>query len=204
MLLVVDASQVVDHARTLGVPLDDDGAATLLAFGELLRRRAIPLGLVAAGDAGSLMSRHVLDSLRAVVAVEPSDAVAYDLGSGAGLPGVVVAVARPALRVILVDSRRRRAGFLELAVTDLGLANAEVRHARIEHLSEPVDLCFARALAAAERAWSLARPLLAPRGRLVYFAGRDAGVPERLPGASRIDAVPDPLASGGPLVIMGR
>lgn len=204
MLLLVDASQVVDHALRLGVRLDDDAAATLVAFGELLRRRAIPLGLVAAGDADSLMPRHVLDSLRAVAAVEPSDARAYDLGSGAGLPGIVVAVARPSLRIILVDSRRRRAGFLELAVADLGLANAEVRHARIEDLAEPVDLCFARALAPAERAWALARPLLEPGGRLVYFAGRDAALPQRPPGASRLEAVRDPLASGGPLVIMGR
>src|SRR3990172_7871353 len=119
-------------------------------------------------DPDRLRRRHVLDCLRAASVVSSQDLDAYDLGSGAGLPGVVVAIARPDLRITLVEARRRRAAFLELAAQQLHLENVTVAAARLETLIEPVDLCFARALAPLPRAWTLAEPLLRPGGRLVY------------------------------------
>ncbi|MFM7717878.1 MAG: 16S rRNA (guanine(527)-N(7))-methyltransferase RsmG [Actinomycetota bacterium] len=181
--------------------LTPEAAGTLLDFEDLLRDRAVPLGLVAEGDAGRIRERHVLDCLRAAGAVGPEDRSGYDLGSGAGLPGLVVAIARPMFHVKLVEVRPKRAAFLELAVERLGLPNASVVVGRVEDLAGPVDLCFARAYAPAEVSWRQAEPLLGPGGRLVYFAGEGAEV--LVPGA-RIELLGSGLAGCGPLAIISR
>lgn len=171
---------VLGDASRLRVPLDDRRAALLLAFTDLLAERAVPLGLVGGSDRGRLYRRHVLDSLGAAAAFEPGDRAALDLGSGAGLPGVVLAVALPGVRFVLLEPRARRAGFLELAVDRLGLENAEVRVARAEDLvgeAPGVDVVTARAFAPLPRSWAAAHPLLRPGGRLVYFVGERTGDP---------------------------
>ena len=178
-------------------------ADRLLRFERMLADRAIPMGMVARSDRARLRERHVLDCLRAAAEVGGA-ASAYDLGSGAGLPGLVVAIAEPDLRMGLIESRRRRASFLELAVEALGLTNVEVRACRVQELTERVELCFSRAFAPLAAAWSVADPLLSARGRLIYFAGSETTpVP---PPATRIVAVraTPVLESSGPLVIMGR
>ncbi len=189
----------------LGLEISPDTAARLERFELLLRERAVPLGLVAATDANRMRERHILDCLRAISAIRPGDGSALDLGSGAGLPGIVVAIARPELSVVLVEPRRARVAFLELAVEQLELPNAAVAGTRIEDLHDPVDLCFARAFAPLPRAWSAALPRLRPGGRLVYFAGTKARRPSLPPGAGSIELLETPLlASSGPLIIMTR
>ena len=115
-----------------------------------------------------------------------------------------IAIARPELRITLVEARRLRAAWLEFVVGDLALPNAAVVHGRIEDLAEPADLCLARALGPLDRCWALARPLLGPIGRLVYFAGAgfDAARFADIPAQIHILGEPD-LESGGPLVIIG-
>jgi 16S rRNA (guanine527-N7)-methyltransferase len=201
-----DPSALVDSAAGLGIDLDGNQAEALLLFELLLLDRAIPLGMVARGDRTTVRKRHILDSLRAVLALEPSDIDALDLGSGAGLPGIVVAIARPSLRVGLVEARRRRAAFLELAVERLGLPNVAVLARPAGRLEGVVDVCFARALAALSEAWELARHLLRPGGRLVYFGGQGFREPDQMPSdvsSFRLLRTPK-LASSGPLVIMTR
>jgi 16S rRNA (guanine527-N7)-methyltransferase len=190
--------------EALGLSLDEQQAATLLAFCRLLSERAAEFGVVSKGDAYRMLERHILDSLRAVQTLSSEDRQVYDLGSGAGLPGIPVAVARPDLKARLVETRLRRVGWLELAVEELGVQNATVIRSRVEDLRETVDVCFARALAPIERSWELARPLLRPGGRLVYFAGRGESV-ERLQAVSDdVTLLVEPvLESGGPLVIIG-
>lgn len=191
--------------ESLGLALSARTRRRLVRFGALLEERGVRLGLVSSGDAGRIMERHVLDSLRAAVPVEAADTSAYDLGAGAGLPGIVVAIARPRLAVRLVEARRLRAAFLELAVEELGVMNASVVHGRVEELEEPVDLCFARALGSPVDSWVLARRLLRPGGRLVYFAGERVDLPVGLPGAGRIRVLESAvLERSGPLVIMTR
>ena len=197
---------MVDQAATLGVSLTLDQAERLIRFEGLLRDRAVPLGLVAKGDLPRLRPRHILDCLRAAAVVEPSDRDAYDLGSGAGLPGIVVAIARPGLRVLLVEAQRRRGAFLEFVVAGLALANVVVWIGRAEELIDRVDICFARALSPLPAAWDLARNLLRPTGKLVYFAGRGAtrsAISVPADAVSRLVGTPV-LESAGPLVIMTR
>ncbi|MGZ6544027.1 MAG: 16S rRNA (guanine(527)-N(7))-methyltransferase RsmG [Actinomycetota bacterium] len=188
----------------LVLPLGDEQLDRLEAYERLLREHALPPGMISARDASRLRERHVVDSLRAAATVLPGDRTAYDLGSGAGLPGVVVAIARPELLVTLVESRRSRASFLELVVDRLGLSNTRVHVGRVEKLTVRVDLCFARAFAGPAGSWRAAEPLLTSRGRLVYFAG--AGFrPETVPEDVKSTLVTSSaLARSGPLVIMSR
>jgi 16S rRNA (guanine527-N7)-methyltransferase len=198
-----EAEILLGQAAELGVALDASQVATLLRYEDLLARRAVPLGAVARSDATRLRDRHILDCLRAAPLVHED--VACDLGSGAGLPGVVVAVAQPLVRVLLVESRAKRAAFLEFAVQELGLSNAEVEVGPAEQLRGEVDACFARAFAPLPLAWAVARGLLRPGGRLVYFAGAELGDPAVPDGAALEAVVRTPvLESSGPLVIMTR
>ena len=165
------------------------------------------LGAVARSDLDRLRERHVLDSLRAAPHVR-SGGLAYDLGSGAGLPGIVVAVVVPDARMVLIERRSRRAAFLELAVQELALPNAEVFAGTVEDVTEAGDAALARAFAPLDRAWAAAERLLRPRGRLVYFAGRGSGQVRSIdvPDGAVLEAlVRTPvLESAGPLVIMTR
>jgi 16S rRNA (guanine527-N7)-methyltransferase len=185
--------------------MDPGTQGQLRRYKALLRDRAIPLGLIGAADRDRLWDRHILDSLRGVAAVRPEDADAYDLGSGAGLPGIPVAIACPDLLMRVVDSRRNRAAFLELVVEELGLENVRVVAGRVEDLAEPVDLCFARAFADARSAWDAAAPRLRTGGRLVYFAGESFEDAFDLPpGVVRSNPLSSALARAGTLVIMTR
>ncbi len=201
-----DPSTLDESATRLGIDLDGNQMEALLSFELLLIDRAIPLGLVAKGDRTTLRERHILDSLRGVLALEPSDTDALDLGSGAGLPGIVVAIARPSLRVGLVEVRRRRVAFLELAVERLGLSNVAVLAMPAGRVDGLVDVCFARALADLSKTWDIARHLLRPEGRLVYFGGEGFREAEQMPrDASSLRLLQTPaLASSGPVVIMTR
>ena len=192
------------QAGSLGVAIDPTQASRLIRFEELLADRAIPLGVVSHSDATRIRERHILDSLRAAPVVEGAD-LAADLGSGAGLPGVVVAIALPRLRMLLVERRPRRAALLELAVEELGVSNATVFAGRVAEMPGPVDVALARAFAPLDEAWAQARGILRPGGRLVYFAGGETSVPVAPEGSTILEVLRTPvLESAGALVIMTR
>ena len=192
------------QARSLGVVLDPSQASRLTRFEELLADRAIPLGVVSPSDAPRIRERHILDSLRAAPVVEGAD-LAADLGSGAGLPGVVVAIALPRVRMLLVERRPRRAALLELAVEELGVSNATVFAGRVAEMPSPVDVALARAFAPLDEAWAQARGILRPGGWLVYFAGGETTGPVAPEGSAVLEVLRTPvLESAGALVIMTR
>ena len=192
------------QAKELGVELDRSQAALLLAYEQLLVAKAVPLGAIARSDAERIRDRHILDSLRAAPFVA-HEALVCDIGSGAGLPGVVAAIALPDVRVLLCERRETRVALLELVVRQLGLRNAEVVVGPVEKMSRQVDACLARAFAPLPKAWAVARGILRPGGRLVYFAGAGAGEPQVPPGADLEAVVRTPvLERGGALVIMTR
>jgi 16S rRNA (guanine527-N7)-methyltransferase len=191
----------VEHART-ATELSPAQRSALDRFAGLLLDVAAPRGFVGERDVDRIRSRHVDDSLRALPHVRGVEACT-DLGSGAGLPGIPLAIASPEVRFRLVEARARRVAFLELVVAELALGNVEVVQARAEDIDETTPVCTARALADLDGTWRLARPLLEPGGRLIYFAGASFEPPASLEGAAalRIEP-PDGLASGGPLVII--
>jgi 16S rRNA (guanine527-N7)-methyltransferase len=192
------------QAGDLGVLLNPPQISQLRRFEELLVDRAAALGAISRSDSARVRERHTLDSLRAVPVVQGADAAA-DLGSGAGLPGVVVAIALPRVRILLIERRPKRAAFLELAVEELGLSNAAVFAGRVEDVTGEVDVALARAFAPLEEAWVRARGILRPDGRLVYFAGAETVTPEPPAGSVIRTVLRTPvLESAGALVIMTR
>jgi 16S rRNA (guanine527-N7)-methyltransferase len=154
------------------------------------------------------MERHVADSVRAVRCLRPSDSELVDVGAGAGLPGIPVAISEPKRHVVLLEPVAKRAAFLELAVEGLQLQNVDIRIARAEDVALQADACFARALAPPRRSWQLSERLLRPQGRLLYFAGRSWAPPveDELRAQGVLATVCDQpqFAWQGPIVIMAR
>jgi 16S rRNA (guanine527-N7)-methyltransferase len=178
--------------------------ASLVLYEELLLSQAVPRGIVAASDSGHLRTRHILDSLRAMPYISGDSERIVDLGSGAGLPGLPIAVVRPDLEVTLTEPRQVRAAFLELVVERLELANVRVFPEPAEGLGSGFDVCLARGFGDASRTWGVARALLDPRGELLYWAGRSFTLDD-VPSGASVRAVGEAtLESGGPIVIMTR
>jgi 16S rRNA (guanine527-N7)-methyltransferase len=151
------------------LPLAERYAALLAGDGTLR-------GLIGPREVPRVWERHLINC--AVVAeLIPENATVCDLGSGAGLPGIVLAIARPDLRMTLVEPLQHRTSFLEEVVADLQLDHCEVRRARAEalHGAERYDVVTSRAVAPLSRllAWSM--PLVARRGALVAMKGSRAG-----------------------------
>lgn len=195
----------VDSGAALGVSLDGPAVERLERFEELLVGRGAPMGMISKGDVARVRERHVLDCLRAVPLVGVGDRRLCDLGSGAGLPGLVIACVLPDLEMVLAEVRRNRAAFLEMVVAELALPHVTVWGRRIETMRERFDVCTARAFADPRRSWATAERLLEPAGRLIYWAGE------------RFDPTSDPpegvtttlfettaLARAGALAIMSR
>ncbi len=145
------------------------------AYAELLATAGVERGLLGPREAPRLWERHLLNCAGVAELFEPGTTV-LDLGSGAGLPGIVLAAARPDLTVVLVEPLLRRATFLTEAVESLGLSGVLVRRARAEELVGTllVDAVTARAVAPLDRLAGWALPLLHPGGRLVALKGEQA------------------------------
>ncbi len=180
----------------------------LRAYAGLLDAWTRRINLVSAADRGSIWSRHVLDSLRLLPLIPPGAARAIDLGSGAGLPGLVLAIAT-GIPFDLVESDRRKAAFLGEAAR-LTAAPVTVHAARIEAVSlapfslAPAPLVTARALAPLPALLALAAPLLAPGGTMLFPKGARAG--EELEAARAAGWRFDAAAAGpaeGPVLVLG-
>lgn len=189
----------------LGVPLVPEQISLLERYEEFLVERGAPMGMIAPSDVSRLRERHILDSLRAVPILPPATATMCDLGSGAGLPGIPLAIALPDVQVTLVEVRHNRAAFLETVIGALGLEGVTVHARRLETFRTSVDVCLARAFAPAPKAWEAAERLLDAAGMLVYWAGAtfdpEADVP---PGVDLALFPTSALARSGPLAIMTR
>jgi 16S rRNA (guanine527-N7)-methyltransferase len=145
------------------------------AYAALLAGAGVERGLIGPRETPRLWERHLLNCAGVSDLVEDGQVV-VDLGSGAGLPGLVLAIQRPEVQVVLVEPLLRRATFLTEAVTELGLRNTLVRRARAEDLHGTllVDVVTARAVAPVDRLAGWALPLLHPGGRLLALKGAQA------------------------------
>jgi 16S rRNA (guanine527-N7)-methyltransferase len=143
-------------------------------YAHLLTTAAVQRGLLGPREPARIWTRHLLNSA-AVAAELPCGAVSVlDIGSGAGLPGIPVWLARPDVELTLVESMRRRVEFLRETVADLGLPTRVV-HGRAESLpAASFDVVVARAVAPLTRLLPLALPLLRPGGRLLALKGDTA------------------------------
>jgi 16S rRNA (guanine527-N7)-methyltransferase len=183
---------------------DPSAEAAWLAYGRLLHEKSSGLALIAKGDRSEVFTRHLLDSLNPIRLFEAAPASALDVGSGGGLPGIPLAIAWPSTRVVLLESRERKAGFLESAVRTIGLKNVRVVCARLQEYGgawreEPVDSVFIRAVGDLGRILGEASRASRPGARWVYFLG-SRSTAEALPPGSPHSGVVTQGAFGGRLL----
>lgn len=154
-------------------PADRVDAA--VAYAELLATDGVVRGLIGPREAPRLWERHVLNCALLAPALPP-DARVADIGSGAGLPGLVLAIARPDITITLVEPLLRRTTFLEEAVAFLGLTNVVVVRGRADalHGTSDFDVVTSRAVAPLDRLLEWSMPLVAPHGALVAMKGSSA------------------------------
>lgn len=149
-------------------------AAPLTAYLDLLERWNRTYNLTAVRDRREMVGKHLLDALTLVPHL-PAHARVADLGSGAGLPGIPVMLARPDLALWLVESNGKKARFLREVVRQLGLDRVTVAEARIEAFTAPdgigFDVVTARALAPLPALLQLGGRLIAPDGRFLAMKG---------------------------------
>ncbi len=140
---------------------------------DLLATWGIERGLIGPREAPRLWDRHILNCAVVVPRIA-SGATVADVGSGAGLPGLVWAIARPDLEVTLVEPLLRRTTFLTEVIDELGLANASVVRGRAAEVSERFDVVTARAVADLGKLGSWCLPLVRPGGLLLALKGESA------------------------------
>ncbi len=153
-----------------------DRLALAERYAELLATEGTVRGLLGPRETPRLWDRHLLNCA-VLTELIPTGAVVADVGSGAGLPGIVLGVARPDLSVTLIDSLARRTSFLDEVVDELGLDRVTVVRGRAEELAKqlgPMDVVTARAVAPLDRLARWCLPLLPVGGRLLAMKGASA------------------------------
>lgn len=153
----------------LGLDLPADAQQKLLAFRDLLLKWNKTYNLTALRDPAQAISHHLLDSLAILPHV--GDGPLLDVGAGGGLPGIPLAIARPALSVSMVDTVQKKATFLQQAAIELGLKNVAVHHARVEEMRGQYAQISSRAFAEIGLFIELTRHLQAPGGRWLAMKG---------------------------------
>ncbi|TYK50637.1 16S rRNA (guanine(527)-N(7))-methyltransferase RsmG [Actinomadura decatromicini] len=144
-------------------------------YAAFLGTAGVERGLIGPREVDRLWERHLINCA-VVSAAVPPDARVVDIGSGAGLPGIVLAIVRPDLRITLLEPLLRRTTFLTECVEMLDLENVEVLRARAEEVAGrlSMDVATARAVAPLERLAKWALPLLRPGGELLALKGERA------------------------------
>ncbi len=142
-------------------------------YADLLATDGVVRGLIGPREVPRLWDRHIMNSA-VVLPRLPQGVTVADVGTGAGLPGLVWAIARPDLRVTLIEPLLRRTTFLDEAVLTLGLDNVTVVRARAEDVSETYDVVTARAVAPLDKLGRWCLPLVRQGGVLLALKGRTA------------------------------
>ena len=182
--------RLLDGAGRLGIELGPGAVDRLIGYLELLARWNRAYNLTAVRDTEAMVTRHLLDSL-AVLPHLPGCPRLLDIGSGPGIPGMILAVCRPDSEVTLVDSNLKMTRFAATARRELGLANVTVRRERVERLDRDArfDCIISRAFASLADFVRLGAPLLADGGQLFAMKGRlDADELAALPDGYAVTA----------------
>lgn len=162
-----------------------DGFESISRYVDILAGRGREWGIIGPRETDRLWERHVLNSA-ALQDMIPHGSDVADVGSGAGLPGIPLAILRPDLHIILLEPLLRRSSFLRLAVAELGLADrVTVIRERAEQHHERYDVVVARALAPLDRLVIWCAPLRSADGVILTLKGRSAGE-EIVQAASRL------------------
>jgi len=144
------------------------------AYAGILATRGVAHGLLGPREVPRLWDRHLLNCAVVAELIEQRRGTLVDLGSGAGLPGLVLAMVLPDMAVTLLEPMERRCRFLTECVTELGLANVSVLRGRAEDVTIRADVVTARAVAPLPRLAELAMGVVRPGGMILAIKGRTA------------------------------
>ena len=176
-------------AKILGEPLRDSQSQALIRYMDLIVEWNRVHRLVGSSERAWLVKNVLLDSLLFLRVLPPSIATLLDIGSGAGVPGIPIKIARPGVSLVMVESRRKRASFLGAAGRALGLSGVRVVHGRAEDLlrqGERFDAVVARCAGELDAMLDLGSSLVTSTGVVVLAGGPGTG---EVPGASSVQIV---------------
>jgi len=163
------AHKLAEGLAAMRLALPADAQEKLLAYLDLLAKWNRTYNLTAVRDPEDMVARHLLDSLAVLPFVHGRSLA--DLGSGAGLPGIPLAIARPDVAVTLVESNGKKARFLREAIRSLPLASVTVAQARVQDMTGAFDTVTARAFASLPDMLAWGGHLLAASGRWLALKG---------------------------------
>jgi 16S rRNA (guanine527-N7)-methyltransferase len=190
------AAQLRDGAARLGIAPDDAQVQQFATLVAELRRWNKAYNLTAIDSPEQILTHHLLDSLAAHPDLAGTRIA--DVGTGAGFPGLPLAIVNPARQFTLIDAVDKKLRFIDHVARELGLANVHTRHGRVERLAPDVhDTVIARAFAPLPRLATWVAPLTGPSTRVIAMKGRwpppgvAGGAPDggQLPAGWRIEAV---------------
>jgi 16S rRNA (guanine527-N7)-methyltransferase len=164
-----------DAAEKLGIELTDRQSEQLLAYGALILKWNKVYNLTALRDPGTVLTHHLLDSLSVIKPLQrerSTETKLLDVGAGAGLPGVVIAILRGDVDVTCLDAVAKKVAFVQQVASELGLRNLRGLHARVESLSGSYDVISSRAFASLADFITGSAHLLAPGGIWLAMKGR--------------------------------
>jgi 16S rRNA (guanine527-N7)-methyltransferase len=189
------AEKLADGLAGLQLDLPGSAQGKLLAYLDLLAHWNRAYNLTAVRDRGEMIPRHLLDTLAVLPFVQGASLA--DIGSGAGLPGIPLAIARPGLAVTLIESNGKKARFLREAVRALPLPNVAVEQARVQDAIGSFDTVTARAFSSLADMLAWGGHLLADEGRWLALKGRaDQDEIAGVPGGFRVVEVHQPRVPG--------
>jgi 16S rRNA (guanine527-N7)-methyltransferase len=175
----------------LGLDLPPEARAKLLDYVQLIAKWNRVHNLTAVREPEQMITLHLLDSL-AILPHLDGAATVLDVGSGAGLPGIPLAIARPDLRVTLLDSSHKKTTFLTQAKSELGLPSIEVACERVEQWkpAQPFDAVVSRAFSELVDFVAQAKHLVAPGGQMLAMKGvHPFDEIARIPASHRVERV---------------
>lgn len=175
----------IEEEPDIAASLFGDRVDVARAFVNDLARRGEELGLIGPLESSRIWSRHIVNSVLVAPLLVAGNRVA-DIGSGAGLPGLILAIARPDVHFLLIEPMERRVAWLEEQVSLLSLTNVDVLRARAEDVAGGVvvDQVTARAVSALSKLLPLAVGLVRSGGQLLLMKG--SGVSAELDAASKV------------------
>ena len=165
-------ARLAEGLSAMGVTLDAPAQAKLVAYLRLIEKWNKVHNLTAVREPEQMVVLHLLDSLAVLPHVAGAKSL-LDVGAGAGLPGIPLAIARPDLAVTLLDASHKKAAFLRQAKAELALGNVEVACERVEkwHPAAPFDVVVSRAFAELAEFVEHAKHLVAPGGAMLAMKG---------------------------------
>lgn len=186
---------LADGLAALGIELPAETQLRLLSYLDLLLKWNKTYNLTALRDPALGLTHHLLDSLAVLPWV--ADGPLLDVGSGGGLPGIPLALARPRLSVTLIDAVQKKVSFLQQAAIELQLPNVQAVHSRVEEFSGAYPRIVSRAFAELGQFVGLTRHLLAEDGRWLAMKGvRPDAELAALPPDVEVESI-EPLAVPG-------